>query len=173
MIEVSGDTEEDRKGDLLVFLAVGFPPGVMPRWFNAGTRAILIQMTFYNTNTKQLTNLRLLFEVFFSGQFLNSYQFDTAKIVVYQSKTDQVRSAQEIVAEPCACLRLLDPPMWLWSQRRRVCHCRVSPPCSRPSSCACWGRSSWSCSSFTTSRRRPAASGTTAPTSPTSCTSRM
>ena len=86
------------------------PPVVMPRWFNAGTRAILIQMTFYNTNTKQLTNLRLLFEVFFSGQFLNSYQFDTAKIVVYQSKTDQVRSAQEIVAEPCVCLRLLDPP---------------------------------------------------------------
>ena len=61
------------------------------RWFDAGTRAILFQMTFYNTNTKELTNLRLLVEVFESSFILSSYRFDTAKIVVYQSRTDQVR----------------------------------------------------------------------------------
>jgi hypothetical protein len=61
------------------------------RWFDAGTRAILFQMTFYNTNTKELTNLRLLVEVFESSFILPSYRFDTAKIVVYQSRTDQVR----------------------------------------------------------------------------------
>jgi hypothetical protein len=61
------------------------------RWFDAGTRAILFQMTFYNTNTRELTNLRLLVEVFMSGQVLPSYRFETAKIVVYESTLDQVR----------------------------------------------------------------------------------
>ncbi len=76
------------------------------RWFNAGTRAILFQMTFYNTNTKQLTNLRLLFEVFMSGQILPSYQFDTAKIVVYQSRTDEVG----VPSRPLAAVAETSPP---------------------------------------------------------------
>jgi hypothetical protein len=50
----------------------------------------MFQITLYNTNTRELTSLRLLVEVFQSSFVLPSYQFDTAKVVVYQSKTDQV-----------------------------------------------------------------------------------
>jgi hypothetical protein len=75
-------------------------PGVRCRYFDAGTRAVLFQMSFYNTNTKQLTNLRMLVEVFMSAQLLPSFEFETAKIVVYESNTDRVRCRAH------ACMRV-------------------------------------------------------------------
>jgi hypothetical protein len=67
------------------------------RWFDAGTRAILFQFTFYNTNTRQLTNVRMLVESFMSGQVLPSVEMETGKIVVYQSRVDRVRCCSVVV----------------------------------------------------------------------------
>jgi hypothetical protein len=61
------------------------------RFFDSGTRAIMLQFVVYNTNTRQLTNVRLLIEVYMSSDFQMTYTLDTAKIVVYQSRTDDVR----------------------------------------------------------------------------------
>ena len=111
-----------------------------PRWFDAGTRAIMFQITLYNTNTRELTSLRLLVEVFQSSFVLPSYQFDTAKVVVYQSKTDQVGTPVSALGAPA--LHLLCPvrgwvgtglvnccrtgycvygDMCWWSSRGRLC----------------------------------------------------
>ncbi len=60
------------------------------RFFNLGTRAIFIQFVLYNTNSRQLSNVRLLMEVFPSSAFITTAQIDSTKIVVYESKTDQV-----------------------------------------------------------------------------------
>ena len=73
------------------------------RFFDTGTRAILFQFVVYNTNTRQLTNVRLLIEQFMSADLQMSYQFETARVEVYASRTDTVRH--------CQCrLRAVNPP---------------------------------------------------------------
>ena len=72
----------------------------MNRFFDTGTRAIMMQVVLYNTNTRQLTNVRMLIEIYMSSDFQMTYTMDTAKLVVYQSKTDQVPRYQYSVFHP-------------------------------------------------------------------------
>ena len=67
-----------------------------PRFFDTGTRAVLLQFVLYNTNTRQLTNGRLVVEQFMSADFQMTHQFQTCKVEVYASKTDEVRHVSSV-----------------------------------------------------------------------------
>ena len=60
------------------------------RFFDTNTRAIQLLVVVYNTNTRQLTSVQLLIEVYMSSDIRVTYTLDTTKIVVYQSRTDRV-----------------------------------------------------------------------------------
>ena len=65
-------------------------------FLNKGTRLVAITMNLYNTNTRYLTSIRFTFQFFSNGHIVKNYRFYSVRIVLYESFTDQVSSADRM-----------------------------------------------------------------------------
>ena len=61
------------------------------RWTDRGTRAVVVSFNLYNTNTRLVTVVRVLFEFFPDGHLVKSAKFFTVKMAMYQTAKDMVR----------------------------------------------------------------------------------
>ena len=55
-------------------------------FFDRGTRAVAVELTFYNTNTELMTSVRYIIEQFPSGLVESSARYRTARLSVLSSK---------------------------------------------------------------------------------------
>lgn len=62
-------------------------------WIDRGTRLVAITFNLYNTNSKQLTVVRLTVEVFMTSEVVVNREIYSMRLVVYASYIDQVRDS--------------------------------------------------------------------------------
>jgi Polycystin cation channel len=67
------------------------------KWLDRQTRAVSVMLNVWNMETRFLTIIHILFEVFPSGYLVNSYQFYSLKPALYETSGDGVRAIGEII----------------------------------------------------------------------------
>lgn len=67
------------------------------RWTDLGTRAVAVSVNMYNTQTRLVTVVRILFEFYNSAHLTRSVKVFSNQLKVYQSKMDFVRLGFEIL----------------------------------------------------------------------------
>ena len=63
------------------------------RWTDEGPAAVAVYFNLYNTNTRLLSTVRILFEFGNTGHVIKSAKIFTIKLVVYEAKMDKVIDA--------------------------------------------------------------------------------
>ncbi len=63
----------------------------------AGTRAIVVDLSVYNTNTKMASSIQCVFELFMTGKVVPWFRTFSFRVQVYDSYFDQIRLVGELL----------------------------------------------------------------------------